>query len=86
MPEAFIGTGKGRATLYVADPAKVQRADHVVLKVPRHIESKGPHVLEKLGMMGEAMAERLEDEEAFMRHMRAGVWSQSQAILTTGEF
>ncbi len=86
LPEAFIGTGKGRATLYVADPAKVQRADHVVLKVPRPIESKGPHVLEKLGMMGEAMAERLEDEEAFMRHMRAGVWSQSQAILTTGEF
>ncbi len=86
LPELFIGTGKGEATLYAADPAKVQRADLVTLKVPRPIESKGPHVLEKVGMMAEALAEGLEDEEAFMNHMRSGVWDQAQSILKAGEF
>ena len=86
LPELFIGTGKGQATLYAADPAQVQRADHVVLKVPRPVESKGPHVLEKVGMMAEALAEGLEDEEAFMNHMRNGVWDQAQSILTAGQF
>jgi hypothetical protein len=86
LPESFIGTGRGNATLYVADPSKVQRADHVILKVPRPVESRGPHALEKLGMMAEAMAEGLDDEEAFMHHMREGVWHQAQAILATGKF
>lgn len=86
LPEMFIGTGEEQATLYVADPAKVQRADHVVLKVPRPIESKGPHVFEKVGMMAEALAEGLEDEEAFMKHMHDGVWHQAQSLLTAGEF
>jgi hypothetical protein len=86
LPESFIGAGPGNATLYVSDPAKVQRADHVVLKVPRPIESKGPHVFEKLGMMAEAVAGEIEDEEEFMEHMRGGVWREAQAILASGEF
>jgi hypothetical protein len=86
LPELFIGTGNGKATLYVADPAKVQRADHLEIKVPRPMESKGPHVFEKLGMMAEALAEGADDEEAFMENMREGVWQQAQSILTAGEF
>ena len=86
LPETFISTAKGDATLYVADPTKVQRADHFVLKVPRPIESKGPHVFEKMGMMAQTIAEGLEDEEAFMEHMRGGIWEQAQAILAAGEF
>jgi hypothetical protein len=53
----------------------------VVLKVPRPIESKGPHVIEKMGMMAETIAEGLDDEEA-----RGGVWQQAQAILASGKF
>jgi hypothetical protein len=86
LPESFIGSGDGEATLCVADPKKVQRADRITLRVPQPIESQGPHVFEKLGLMAEAMAEDLDDEEAFMEHMRSGVWSQAQAILAAGEF
>jgi len=85
LPHAFIGTQKGGTSLYVADPAQVQRADQVVLKVPGVVESKGPHVFEKLGM-AEAVAEGLDDEEAFMEHMRSGIWGQAQAILAGGRF
>jgi HD-GYP domain-containing protein (c-di-GMP phosphodiesterase class II) len=56
------------------------------LKVPAAVESKGPHVMEKLGMMAEALAEGLDDEEAFMEHMRGGVWKQAQAVLAGGKF
>ena len=86
VPQSFIGTEDGRTTLYVADPAKVQRADQIALRVPRLVESKGPHVLEKLGMMAEAVADGLDDEAAFMENMRCGVWSQAQAILASGKF
>ncbi|SPE54487.1 hypothetical protein SBV1_1890018 [Verrucomicrobia bacterium] len=86
LPELFIATSKGTPILYAADPAKVQRADYVVLKVPREVESQGPHVVEKVGMMAEAIAEGLDDEEAFMGHMREGIWRQAQAILAAGEF
>ncbi len=86
VPRAFIGTEDGRATLYVAEPAKVQRADQIAFKVPRPVESKGPHVFEKLGMMAEAVAEGLDDEAAFMENMRGGVWRQAQAILASGQF
>ena len=82
VPASFIGTEKGKASLYVADPAKVPRADRIVFKVPGAIESKGPHVMEKFGMM----AEGLEDEEAFMEHMRGGIWAQAQAVLKSGKF
>lgn len=85
LPASFIGVLGGKASLYVADPAEVQRADHVALKIPGSGASKVPHVFEKLGMMAEAIAEGLEDEEAFMRHMHEGVWRQAQAILTAGE-
>lgn len=85
LPESFIDVRDGRASLYVADPTKVQRSDRVVLKVPDAVPSQGPHVFEKLGMMVEAMAEGLEDEEAFLAHMREGVWRQAQAILTAGK-
>ena len=64
----------------------MQRADRVLLKVPDVIQSKGPHVFEKLGMMADAMAEELEDEAAFVKHMLEGVWRQAKAILATGEF
>lgn len=84
LPQSFIGSGKESASLYVAEPAKVRRADRVVLKVPGAVESKGPHVVEKLGMMAEALAEGLDDEEAFMQHMRGGIWAQAQAVLATG--
>jgi hypothetical protein len=86
LPASFIDVRGGKASLYVADPAAVQRADHVVLKIPRTGAGKVPHVFEKLGMMAEAMAEGLEDAEAFMRHTHEGVWRQAQAILTAGEF
>ena len=86
LPTSFIATGDGQAALHVSEPSKVQRADHVVLKVPRPIESKAPHVFEKLGMMAQAVAEGMEDEEAFLKNMMGGVWQQAQAILKTGEF
>jgi hypothetical protein len=86
LPKSFIGTEKGRATLYVADPAKVSRADNIALKVPRAVESKGPHVFEKLGMMAEAVAEGMDDEAAFMENMRGGIWRQAQAVLASGQF
>jgi len=85
LPKSFIVTDRGRATLYVADPAKVQRADQIALKVPLPVESKGPHVFEKLGMMAEAVAKGLDDEAAFMGNMRGGVWPQAQAILASGQ-
>jgi hypothetical protein len=85
LPSLFIGVENGNATLYVDDPAQVKRADYVLLKVPSPIESQGPHVFEKLGMMAEAMYEGLEDEEEFMEHMRGGVWSQAEAVLAAGE-
>ncbi len=86
VPPAFIATEEGHASLHVAEPAHAARADHVVLRVPRLVESTGPHVFDKLRMMAEAMAEGLEDEEAFLSHMRRGVWQQAQALLATGEF
>jgi hypothetical protein len=85
VPSLYIGVENGEAVLYVDDPAKVKRADYVLMKVPSPIESKGPHVFEKLGMMAEAMMEDLEDESAFMEHMRGGIWSQAQAVLAAGE-
>jgi hypothetical protein len=85
LPQSFIDVRGGNASLYVADPAEVQRADHVVLKLPRAGAGPVPHLFEKLGTMAEAMAEGLEDDEAFMRHMHEGVWRQAQAILTAGE-
>lgn len=86
LPKSFVGTEGERTTLYVADPGKVQRADQVTLKVPRPVESKGPHVFEKLGMMAEAVAKGLDDEAAFMENMRGGIWRQAQAILASGKF
>ena len=84
LPESFIEVNKGAANLYVADPKQVLRADRVELKVPKPVESKGPHVFEKLGMMAEAMAGDFDDEEAFMNHMRGGIWQQAQAVLKAG--
>jgi hypothetical protein len=86
VPQSFIGTEKGKASLYVADPAELQRADRVVLKVPAPIESKGPRVMEKFGMMVQALAEGLDGEEAFMEQMRGGIWEQAQRLLTSGQF
>jgi hypothetical protein len=86
LPKSFIGTEKAGATLYVADPAKVRRADRITLKVPSPIESQGPHVFEKLGMMAQALAEEVEDEAAFLENMRGGIWQQAQAVLASGEF
>lgn len=87
LPKLFIGTANGRATLYVADPAKVRRADHIALKVPRPVESKGPHAFEKLGMMmAEAIAGEMADEAEFMERMRGSIWRQAQAILAAGQF
>jgi len=86
LPKSFIGTGKGRATLYVADPAQLLRVDHIALKVPRPINIKGPHVFEKLGMMAEAVAEGMDDEAAFIENMRGGIWRQAQGILASGQF
>ena len=42
--------------------------------------------MEKFGMMAKALAEGLEDEEAFMEHMRGGIWAQAQAVLKSGKF
>ncbi|MBV9865695.1 MAG: hypothetical protein JO316_10115 [Abitibacteriaceae bacterium] len=86
LPASFIGTASGRATLYVADPAAVLRADHIALRVPRPLESTGPHVFEKLGMMAQALAEGADDEADFLSKMRAGVWHQAQALLASGQF
>jgi hypothetical protein len=36
--------------------------------------------------MAEAPIEELEDKEAFMAHMRGGVWKQSRAILSDDAF
>jgi len=47
---------------------------------------QSPHVLEKVGMMAEALAEGLDDEEAFMQHMRSGIWNQAEAVLASGKF
>lgn len=84
LPHCFIGVENADANLYVADPKQVLRADHVELKVPKPVESKGPHVFEKLGMMAEAIAGDFDDEDAFMKQMRSGIWQQAQAILKAG--
>lgn len=86
LPESFIGVKGGRATFYVADPAKVRRADQITLKVPPPVKSDGPHVFEKLGMMAEALAEGVNDDTAFMKHMHDGVMHQAQSILASGKF
>ena len=85
VPSLYIGVENGDAVLYADDPVKVKRADYVLMKVPGPIENEGPHVFEKMGMMAEAMLEDLEDEAAFMEHMRGGVWNQAQAVLAAGE-
>lgn len=84
LPQSFIEVEKSTSNLYVADPKQVLRADRVELKVPKPVESKGPHVFEKLGMMAEAIAGDFDDEEAFMDHMRGGIWEQAQAVLKAG--
>lgn len=84
LPESFIEVDKSVANLYVADPKQVLRSDRVELKVPKPVESKGPHVAEKLGMMAQAIAGDFDDEEAFMNHMRSGIWEQAQALLKQG--
>lgn len=85
LPELFIGVEKSVATLYVADPSQVHRADHVVLRVPNEVESEGPHVFEKIGMMADAIAGDIENAEDFMEHMHNGVWEQAQAALKSGQ-
>jgi hypothetical protein len=85
LPHCFIATTKAGASLHVADPAEVRRADYAVLKVPGEVKSKGAHVFEKFGMMAEAISEGLDDEEAFMKHMRGGIWQQAQAVLAAGK-
>jgi uncharacterized protein Yka (UPF0111/DUF47 family) len=42
--------------------------------------------MEKLGMMAEALAEGLEDEAAFMEHMRGGIWEQAEELVKSGSF
>jgi len=84
LPHSFIAVEKGVSNLYVADPKQVLRADRVELKVPGPVESKGPHVFEKLGMMAEAMAGEFDDEEALMKQMRGGIWQQARAVLKAG--
>lgn len=84
VPASFIGTEGRQTKLHVTDPNQVQQADYVALKVPRPVKSRGPHVFEKLGMMAEAMAEGLEDEEEFMEHMHKGIWEQAQKLLAEG--
>lgn len=86
LPQAFIGGGPENASLYVANPVEIERADLVVLKLPGPAAAPIPHVFEKFGMMAEALAEGLDDEQAFMEHMHAGVWRQAQALLAAGEF
>jgi hypothetical protein len=86
LPFAFIGTSGGRPTLYVPAPKQVERADYVVLKVPRGLESNGPYLIDKLGMMAEAISLASEGEEGFTEHMRDRVWRQAQAILATGDY
>jgi hypothetical protein len=85
IPSLYVGVENEKAILYADDPAKVTRADYVLMKVPTPIESQGPHVFEKFGMMAEAAFEELEDESAFMEHMRGGVWAQAQAVLAADE-
>jgi hypothetical protein len=84
LPHCFIEVKNGASHLYVADPKQVLRADRVELKVPKPVESTTPHVFEKMGMMAEAMAGDFDDEEAFMKHMRSGIWDQAQAVLKAG--
>jgi hypothetical protein len=84
LPQSFIKVEKSTSNLYVADPKQVLRADRVELKVPGPVESKGPHVFEKIGMMAQAMDGEFDDEEAFMKNMRSGIWQQAQAVLKTG--
>ncbi len=86
LPKSFIGTENKHATLYVEDPAGVLRADEVALKVPPPVQSKGPHVLEKLSMMADAAADGVDDEAAFMEKMHGGIRRQAQALIASGKF
>lgn len=86
LPQCFIEVDKGASNLYVADPKQVERADRVELKVPKPVESQAAHVFEKMGMMAQAMAGDFDDEEAFMKHLRGGVWRQAEAVLKEGNF
>jgi hypothetical protein len=85
LPEAFIDSREGEADLYVANPAKVQRADRVVLKVPGPVASKGSHVFGKIGMLAAAVTSGL-DEAGFLERIRGSIWHQARAILDSGEF
>jgi hypothetical protein len=90
VPECFISSepagagaaGAGGASLLLAEPADVERADYFVLPVPDESQVRVPHALEKLGMMAEAIAEGLEDEEAFREHANDGLWQRVQALRT----
>jgi hypothetical protein len=86
LPQAFIGGGSENATLYVADPAEIERADLVVLALPGPAEEQTPHIFEKLGMMAAALAEGLDEEQGSMGRVHADVWRQAQELLAAGEF
>jgi hypothetical protein len=82
-PACFISTPEegGAATLHADRPADIERAVYVVLPVPAEVRSNGPHVFEKLGLMAEAVAADIEDEEAFMGHMLDGIWERAQRVI-----
>lgn len=87
VPEAFIGAkGKAGATLHLAEPNAVDRADYALLSVPEPLDSETPHVFEKIGMMAKAIAEEDLDEESFMEGMLTGITAQAEALVVSGKF
>ncbi|HEY7116129.1 MAG TPA: hypothetical protein VH475_06070 [Tepidisphaeraceae bacterium] len=87
LPECFISAGgESQPTMHVREPGEVARADYFRLAVPAEVESPGPHALEKLAMMAEAIEEEIPDEEAFVRQMRGGIWNRAKALLDARTF
>lgn len=80
VPKCFIASDGASATLHVADPAEVTRADHAVLRVPAETQVGVPHALEKLGMLAQAIASPPTDEADFCGQMIDGLWQQAERL------
>jgi len=81
LPESFISANEKGASLLVANPDVIERADYMVIAIPTGSRSSSPHVFYKLGMS--EVADGMEDEALFHSHVIDGLWKQVQANVET---
>lgn len=86
IPRAFIGIDEGTpATLYVEDPAAVERADAFVLRVPLDIDRDTPPAVKALMVPFQAPKGTAADEEAFVSQVQAAVLREALTLIETKE-